>query len=49
MGIEALRETIRYIEKNAKECNDSDELKKQINILFTVLNKVINQLNEEVI
>ena len=49
MGIDVLRETIRYIEKNAKECNDSAELKKQINILYTVLNKVINQLKEEVI
>jgi len=49
MGIDILRDNIRYIEKNSKELNDSEELKKQINILFTVLNKVINQLKEEVI
>jgi CheY-like chemotaxis protein len=47
MGIEVLRDTIRFIEKNAKDLNDSEDLKKQIEILFTVLNKVIFQLKEE--
>jgi HPt (histidine-containing phosphotransfer) domain-containing protein len=47
MGIEMLRDTIRFIEKNAKDLNDSEDLKKQIEILFTVLNKVIFQLKEE--
>ena len=47
MGIENLRDTIRFIEKNAKELNDGVELKRQIDFLFETLTKVINQLKEE--
>jgi len=47
MGIETLRGTIRFIEKNAKELNDGLELKRQIDFLFETLTKVINQLKEE--
>ena len=46
MGIESLKEPIRFIERNAKDLNDSEVLTKQINFLFMVLNKVINQLKE---
>jgi PAS domain S-box-containing protein len=47
MGIETLKEPIRFIERNAKELKDSEELGKQIEILFFILNKVIIQLKVE--
>lgn len=49
MGIDLLREPLKYIEKTAKEQLDSDELKKQISFLNIILNKVINQLSDEFI
>jgi len=47
MGIEILKEPIRYIEKNAKDQIDSQELGKQIKFVFIILNKAILQLKEE--
>jgi signal transduction histidine kinase/DNA-binding response OmpR family regulator len=47
MGIEILKEPIKYIEKNAKEQIDSQELGKQIKFVFIILNKAILQLKEE--
>ena len=47
MGIEILKEPIRYIEKNAKDQIDSQELGKQIKFVFITLNKAIIQLKEE--
>jgi CheY-like chemotaxis protein len=47
MGIELLKDSIRYIEKYSKDDNDSDELKKQISYLQTVLSNVLIQLWDE--
>ena len=47
MGIELLKDSIRYIEKYSKDDNDSDELKKQISYLQTVLTNVLIQLRDE--
>lgn len=47
MGIELLREPVRFIEKQSKEQKDSEELSKQIVYLNFILNKVIRQLKEE--
>lgn len=49
MGIDLLRETMRFIEKESKDNCDSDELKKQIHFLQMVLNNVLNQLREEIV
>jgi PAS domain S-box-containing protein len=49
MGIDLLRETMRFIEKESKDNCDSDELKKQIHFLQIVLNNALNQLREEIV
>jgi hypothetical protein len=48
MGIEILKEPIKYIEKNAKEQIDSQELGTQIKFVFIILNKAILQLKAEI-
>ncbi|MBL7935927.1 MAG: response regulator, partial [Bacteroidia bacterium] len=49
MGIDLLREPIRYIEKQSKDGLDSEELKKQITFFCMVLNNVLNQLRNEIV
>jgi len=49
MGIDLLKDSIRYIEKQSKEDNDSDELKKQISYLQIVLNNALTQLRDELV
>ncbi len=47
MGIEILREDIREIEKLALEGIDSEELEKKLLFLFSVLSKVVEQLQHK--
>jgi PAS domain S-box-containing protein len=47
MGIDLLKQPIRFIEKQCKDNNDSDELKKQISYLKIVLSKTLIQLRKE--
>lgn len=46
MGIISLKETIRFIEKEAKENNNTPELATQIQYLTKILNQVILQLKQ---
>ncbi len=48
MGIEILKEPIKYVEKNAKDQIDSQELGTQIKFIFIILNKAILQLKAEI-
>jgi HPt (histidine-containing phosphotransfer) domain-containing protein len=49
MGIELLKDSIRYIEKYSKDDNDSDELYQQISYLQTVLTDALTQLRDELV
>ena len=44
MGIISLKEVTRFIEKNAKENNNTEELQTNIDFLVSTLQKVLNQL-----
>ncbi|MDX2172764.1 MAG: PAS domain S-box protein [Bacteroidota bacterium] len=44
MGITSLKEVTRFIEKNAKERNDTAELQNKLNVLIATLQKVLKQL-----
>ncbi|MBI3521231.1 MAG: PAS domain S-box protein [Bacteroidetes bacterium] len=47
MGIELLKQPIRFIEKQSRDNRDSEELKQQIYFLREVLNNTLIQLKEE--
>ncbi len=49
MGIEMLREDIRYIEKTASEGKNPEDLEKKLLFIFSVLDKAIEQLKQEAI
>jgi len=48
MGVTLLRDCIRFIEKQSKENNDSEDLKRQISYLHLILNKVIASLRNHI-